>query len=193
MSADTIWKVLEYIVKANKTIDQLRELCAATYQVVGAADGPVEMLDNLSAAGNGEPLPHEPGAGLPWVPEDALADSQALQRIRKFIEEYKKMRGLHPEVVYGLHAGFKGREVEIRISDLEALATPRHDGRSATVLTTERLPTEVLTALIKAEAALADIGDAEREPGDDLTWCEQRAAEALPLLRETIAHYNPQS
>ena len=47
--------------------------------------------------------------------------------------------------------------------------------------------------LIKAEAALADIGDAEREPGDDLAWREQRAAEALPLPRETIAHYGAQS
>lgn len=46
----------------------LRDLCAAAYQVVGVADGPVEMLDNLVAAAEGEPLPHDPGAGLPWSP-----------------------------------------------------------------------------------------------------------------------------
>lgn len=46
----------------------LRDLCAAAYQVVGVADGPVEMLDNLWAAAEGEPLPHDPGAGLPWSP-----------------------------------------------------------------------------------------------------------------------------
>lgn len=49
-------------------IDDLEELCAAAYQVVGAADGPVEMLDNLSAAASGNPLPHSPYAGIPWCP-----------------------------------------------------------------------------------------------------------------------------
>lgn len=42
-------------------------------------------------------------------------------------------------------------------------------------------------ALRKAEAALADIGDADREPGDDLAWCEARAAEALPVVRAALA------
>jgi len=37
-----------------------------------------------------------------------------------------------------------------------------------------------------AEAALADIGDAEREEGDDIAWCERRAAKALPRIRATI-------
>ena len=37
-----------------------------------------------------------------------------------------------------------------------------------------------------AEAALADIGDADREPGDDLAWCEKRAAEALPRVRAAL-------
>ena len=46
---------------------------------------------------------------------------------------------------------------------------------------------DVIRALVKAEAALADIGDAEREPGDDLAWCERRAAEALPVVREALA------
>jgi len=44
-----------------------------------------------------------------------------------------------------------------------------------------------LDALKFAEAALADIGDADREPGDDLAWCEARAAEALPRTRAAIA------
>jgi hypothetical protein len=37
-----------------------------------------------------------------------------------------------------------------------------------------------------AEAALADIGDATREPGDDLAWCERRAAQALPAVRKAL-------
>lgn len=41
-------------------------------------------------------------------------------------------------------------------------------------------------ALVTAEAALSDIGDADREPGDDLAWCEQRAAEALPTVRAAL-------
>lgn len=45
---------------------------------------------------------------------------------------------------------------------------------------------EVLKALQYAEAALSDIGDAEREEGDDLAWCENRAAEALPTIRGVL-------
>jgi hypothetical protein len=44
-------------------------------------------------------------------------------------------------------------------------------------------------ALGYAEAALADIGDAEREPGDSLEWCARRAAEALPAVRQALSHY----
>lgn len=46
---------------------------------------------------------------------------------------------------------------------------------------------DVVQALAKAEAALADIGDSEREPGDDLKWCERRAAETLPVVREALS------
>ena len=46
---------------------------------------------------------------------------------------------------------------------------------------------ELLEALNLAEAALADIGDADRESGDDLAWCERRAAEPLPIIRAAIA------
>jgi len=42
-------------------------------------------------------------------------------------------------------------------------------------------------ALVIAEAALADIGDADREPEDDLAWCERRAMEALPAVRAALA------
>lgn len=42
-------------------------------------------------------------------------------------------------------------------------------------------------ALFTAEAALSDIGDADREPGDNLAWCERRAAEHLPEIRAALA------
>ena len=41
-------------------------------------------------------------------------------------------------------------------------------------------------ALVIAEAALSDIGDADREPGDDLEWCERRAAQDLPIIRAAL-------
>ena len=46
---------------------------------------------------------------------------------------------------------------------------------------------ELLEALLHAEAALADIGDAEREPGDDVAWCESRAKMPLAGVRAAIA------
>ena len=45
---------------------------------------------------------------------------------------------------------------------------------------------QALDALIIAEAGLADIGDADREPGDDLKWCEARASQALESPRQAI-------
>ena len=48
---------------------------------------------------------------------------------------------------------------------------------------------QLLGVLSYAECALSDIGDADREPGDDLEWCERRAAEALPRIREMLLAY----
>lgn len=46
---------------------------------------------------------------------------------------------------------------------------------------------ELVQALTIAEAALGDIGDAEREPGDDVAWCESRALDALMRIRPTMS------
>jgi len=51
------------------------------------------------------------------------------------------------------------------------------------------VPPELIRALELAEAALADIGDAERESGDDLAWAESRAAQDLPRIREALARW----
>jgi hypothetical protein len=51
------------------------------------------------------------------------------------------------------------------------------------------VPPELIRALELAEAALADIGDAEREPGDDLAWAESRAAQDLPRIRAVLARW----
>ena len=44
----------------------------------------------------------------------------------------------------------------------------------------------LFAALATAEVALADIGDADRSPGDDMAWCERRAARALPAVRAAL-------
>jgi hypothetical protein len=51
------------------------------------------------------------------------------------------------------------------------------------------VPPELIRALELAEAALAGIGDAEREPGDDLAWAEARAAQDLPRIRAVLARW----
>lgn len=45
---------------------------------------------------------------------------------------------------------------------------------------------ELIYAAMRAEAALSDIGDADREEGDDVAWCERRALEAIPMLRAAL-------
>ena len=51
-----------------------------------------------------------------------------------------------------------------------------------------RVSVDTLRAAIKtAEAALADIGDSDHEPSDDLAWCERRAQQALPVVRFALA------
>lgn len=78
---------------------------------------------------------------------------------------------------------------EQRISELEAAENYRQQDEDAE-RAMEPAPAgelDVLTqALVKAEAALAGIGDAEREPGNDLAWCEQRAAQVLPVVRAAL-------
>ena len=51
------------------------------------------------------------------------------------------------------------------------------------------VPPEMVRALELAEAALSDIGDAEREPSDDLAWAEARAAQDLPRIRRALARW----
>lgn len=49
--------------------DQLRSVCAEAYQLAAALNAPVEALGNLSAAANGEQLPH-----ATLLPVTAVAD-----------------------------------------------------------------------------------------------------------------------
>ena len=48
------------------------------------------------------------------------------------------------------------------------------------------VPPDLIRVLELAEAGLSDIGDAERELGDDLAWAETRAAQDLPRIRQSL-------
>lgn len=45
------------IVKRDARIAELTSLCAELYQVLGALDAPAHVLDKVSAAASGEPIP----------------------------------------------------------------------------------------------------------------------------------------
>lgn len=64
---------------------------------------------------------------------------------------------------------------------LDALSTPQPPAREDAPRGGELAA--ITQALRLAEAALSDIGDADREPGDDIAWAERRAAQALPAAR----------
>lgn len=70
---------------------------------------------------------------------------------------------------------------------LNGMGSEREAALMARVDRLRAVNAELLEALRLAEAGLADIGDADREPGDDLAWCERRAAEPLPAVRAAIA------
>jgi hypothetical protein len=55
------------------------------------------------------------------------------------------------------------------------------------------VPPDLIRALELAEAALADIGDADREQGDDLAWAEARAAQDLPRIRQALILWRNQA
>jgi hypothetical protein len=45
---------------------------------------------------------------------------------------------------------------------------------------------KILSDLKSIEAALSDIGDADREPEDDVAWLENRAAVVIPTARKLL-------
>ena len=83
-------KAISVLLKSKAFMKQqeLQELCATAYQVVGAAGGPVELLDNLYAATNGDELPHSPDAGLPWVPAYEVATDADIDFIKTLISSW---------------------------------------------------------------------------------------------------------
>lgn len=72
----------------NKQIEELRIVCGEAYQLAGAYDADELALDNLSAAANGDPIPHK--SFLPVVVNEQFAKYQAeIESLRVIIETSK--------------------------------------------------------------------------------------------------------
>lgn len=74
-ACDQVLEILAAPVEATE-LDRLRNLCAEMYQVAGTLGADARVLDTLSAAANGQPLPH--GTLLPYAaPVEARATQEA--------------------------------------------------------------------------------------------------------------------
>jgi hypothetical protein len=99
------------------------------------------------------------------------------------------------ETIGGLYDALKDarneRDAAIARAGQAELERDRERVREATAYSaykmTEAACAQLREALVTAEAALSDIGDADHEPGDDLKWCERRAAKAIPAARAALA------
>lgn len=86
-------------------------------------------------------------------------------------------------VMYAYVAHDGQPDISIRQSDMALIAACSPANMTAILAHVEAQA----AALVAAEAALADIGDADREPGDDIKWAERRAMQALPIVRNALA------
>lgn len=108
-----------------------------------------------------------------------------LTRIDDAFDSYERFGGICKfEDEPMIHASMLTEIVDLRgaLHVATIAAAPAHAAHAAQA---ERIAA-LSAALAIAEAALADIGDADREPGDDVAWCESRAAEALPAVRAVM-------
>ena len=106
------------------------------------------------------------------------------------LPEPKKYFGVDYEPDFSYYTAVQMREYAAAVSAAERVqGLIWRDHRDSTERLNLRLGMDnaaLRSALKIAEAALADIGDADREPGDDLAWCERRAAQALPAVRAAL-------
>lgn len=60
--------------------------------------------------------------------EQSGGAEDAPQRVRHFLQEYKRARGLDPETVHSLNTGDVEREAHLTVADLETLVTGFDNG-----------------------------------------------------------------
>ena len=109
-----------------------------------------------------------------FVDADRAAAAPAKTRLDHFIEDVEASGEAVKRAALPLSTDMASLQLQLR----EAIEMAVRD---------RMLVKEMAAALVEAEAALADIGDADREPGDDVAWCEARAAQALPITRAVLA------
>ena len=158
------------IERLRAEVEKLRELCGCAYQMAGYHDAPVEWLDALGDAGDGTPLDEWRVQAkdlsdvlLPYQPDNNSHEDAEIEALRAEVEEARE----------GWHMA----------NGTADLAMKHRDAAEAQA---ERLA----EALRIAEAALEDIGDADREPGDDVAWCERRARLGLRRVRDTLRDHD---
>lgn len=170
-----LWLLLDEVVR-------LRAFAGTCYAgLVAACDLPEAWADAFLAASRGDAFAAD---GL--IPFTQAADPSQLSRA-------------HAEkAAQKINDWFAKQPKDANSPKLEAVAAPWPGGAASHAAGVESFITEYLLpqgavaghllveALQTAEAALADIGDADREDGDDLEWAEGRAAQALPVVRHAL-------
>jgi hypothetical protein len=99
------------------------------------------------------------------------------------LPEPKKYFGIDAEPDFSYFTASQMREYA---ADVSAALREHRDSAERLNLLLSMDNVALRSALKTAEAALSDIGDSYREPGDDLAWCERRAAQALPAVRKAL-------
>lgn len=75
------------IARLQAERDALRSVCAEAYQMAGALGAPVKALDNLSAAANGDPLPHETFLPVETPDWNAQRD-ELLKALQRYVDHF---------------------------------------------------------------------------------------------------------
>ena len=65
------------INELERRISTLEAVCAEAYQLAGAVGAPVKALDNLAAAAEGRPIPHETFLPVPTAASDEFVRPDA--------------------------------------------------------------------------------------------------------------------
>ncbi len=77
----------EQLAALQRRVAELEQVCAEAYQFAGTVGAPERVLDNLSAAADGQPIPHE--SILPITAEecDAILELRAkLDQVRHALD-----------------------------------------------------------------------------------------------------------
>lgn len=71
----------EQLAALQRRVDDLARVCAEAYQFAGEVGAPERVLDNLSAAAEGQPIPHE--SMLPVLADECDAISELRSKLEQ--------------------------------------------------------------------------------------------------------------